>query len=224
MHVRPKRQKPVRRRSNNPDPRFGATRLLFKKHMLFKYREKPGLAERMRLMFWPRRTVGRSARYYRHRVMRITASPHAISAGFAAGVAASITPFIGLHFLLSFVIAFFVRGNMLAAALGTTIGNPLTFPFIWAGTFKFGNWITGGGNDVELKTAELSTGLFGSSLESLWPVLQTMLVGCLPLAIGAGFLSYFLLRRGLGSYREARIARLQAKRARTSAAAGTLSQ
>ena len=61
-----------------------------------------------------------------------------------AGVFASFTPLFGFHFLLAFTIAYFVAGNFLAAALGTFFGNPLTFPFIWAGTHKLGTFILRG--------------------------------------------------------------------------------
>ncbi len=77
------------------------------------------------------------------RILRITASPHAIAAGVAAGVFTSFTPFMGLHFLVAFVLAFVLRGNMIASALGTFFGNPLSFPLIWAATFSTGNFVLG---------------------------------------------------------------------------------
>lgn len=164
-------------------------------------------------MFWPRRSLSRSVGYYKKRVLRIGASPHAVSAGFAAGVAASITPFIGLHFVLSFVIAFAVRGNMLAAALGTAVGNPITFPFIWATTFNFGSWLTGSA-EAEFKSGALASGVDFSALEKIWPVLEPMLIGCIPLAVGCWFLTYLALRHSIGGYRKKRLERLAAKRAR----------
>lgn len=169
-------------------------------------------------MILPRRNVARSIGYYKKRILRIGASPHAVSAGFAAGVAASLTPFIGLHFLLSFVIAFLVRGNMLAAALGTAIGNPITFPFIWATTFNFGAWLTGNAQ-TEFNANSLVDGmaLNGSGLEAIWPILQLMLIGCFPIALGIGILTYFSLRQGIRGYRKNRRTRLAAKRARSSA-------
>ena len=39
--------------------------------------------------------------------------------------------------------AFVVRGNYLAAAIGTAVGNPWTFPFIWAGTYRLGSFMLG---------------------------------------------------------------------------------
>ena len=71
----------------------------------------------------------RSGQYVTKRILRLTATPHAVAAGVAAGAFTSFTPFMGLHFLLAAVLAWMVRGNLLAPALGTFVGNPLTFPF-----------------------------------------------------------------------------------------------
>ena len=57
-----------------------------------------------------------------------------VAAGVAAGAFTSFTPFMGLHFLFAALFAWAIRGNLLASALGTFVGNPLTFPFIWAAT------------------------------------------------------------------------------------------
>ncbi len=111
--------------------------------MLFKRRDAPPIGERLRIFFVPRRSYGRSFRYYGKRVLRLSGSPHAVAAGVAAGAAASCTPFIGFHFILAFVVAFFLRGNMFAAAIGTAVGNPITFPVIWVTTFQLGSRIEG---------------------------------------------------------------------------------
>ncbi|HEV7418115.1 MAG TPA: DUF2062 domain-containing protein, partial [Tianweitania sediminis] len=70
----------------------------------------------------------RYGRYLLRRLERMTASPHQVAAGAAAGAAVSMFPLIGFHFIFGFVLAFLTRGSMLAAALGTAVGNPLTFP------------------------------------------------------------------------------------------------
>ena len=81
--------------------------------------------------------------YYSHRVGRIDDSPYRLAAGLACGVAVSFSPFIGFHVLLAVVIAFVIRANMFAAAIGTIAGNPWTFPFIWALTYKVGALFSG---------------------------------------------------------------------------------
>ncbi|MCA1297240.1 DUF2062 domain-containing protein [Stappia indica] len=183
--------------------------------MLFKRRDKPNHLERLRVAVWPRHSWARSARYFSKRVLRLTASPNAIALGFAAGAFASITPFVGLHFLLSFAIAFLIGGNMLAAALGTSIGNPLTFPFIWASTYKVGSLLLYG----EARTvsgghmgAHMGGGLLQSSLDTLLPLLKPMLVGALPIGLAVAGLFYFLVYYSVRTYQRARRQRLSARR------------
>lgn len=164
------------------------------------------------MALWPRTSWRRSAKYFTRRVMRLSASPHAVAAGVASGVAASFTPFIGFHFLLSFVIAFFVRGNMLAAALGTAVGNPLTFPFIWLATFEVGNRVLGvSGHGLD--SGGIGQGLFHDSLANLWPILKPMLIGSVPLGLTAGLIFYGLVRWAFSAYQNGRRQRLAARRA-----------
>lgn len=171
--------------------------------MLFKRRIKPKLMERVRVALWPRRTWARSWRYVIKRVLRLSASPHAIAAGFAAGAFSSMTPFVGLHFLLGFFVAFVTGGNLVASALGTAVGNPLTFPFIWAATHRLGSWILGQRAEAE-PPIDISEGVFEHSLESLIPVLKPMVVGAIPLGITVWFLCYIVVRSVVRSYQEAR--------------------
>ena len=82
--------------------------------------------------FYPRGGWYRAAQYVRHRLRRLPDQPQRIARGIWAGVFASFTPFYGLHFLSAFLIAKVMRGNILAAILGTFFGNPITFPIIAA--------------------------------------------------------------------------------------------
>lgn len=186
--------------------------------MLFRRRKKADFSERLRTFFWPRRSFLRSAQYFAKRVLRLSATPHAIAAGVAAGVFASFTPFIGFHFIIAAALAWLIAGNLLASALGTAVGNPLTFPFIWAATYKLGQAISDGGFDHVHKHINLVK-LFGDlEFSQLWqPVLKPMVVGAVPLglAFAAGF--YFLTRWAVATFREQRRKRL-AERARKRAA------
>ncbi len=99
--------------------------------MLFQRRNPRPEKERLRLLVWPRRSFSRSLRYGGKRILRITASPHAVAAGLAVGVFSAFTPFFGFHLIIAIVLAYVLAGNIAAAALGTTLANPLTLPFIW---------------------------------------------------------------------------------------------
>src|SRR5690606_27489557 len=96
--------------------------------MLFRRREAESFLERLRVHLWPRRSWSRSTRYVVHRVRRLSATPHAVALGFAAGVFVSATPFIGFHMVLAALTAWIIGGSIVAAILGTFVGNPLTYP------------------------------------------------------------------------------------------------
>jgi uncharacterized protein (DUF2062 family) len=179
--------------------------------MLFRRREPENLKDRLRVSLWPRHSWGRSARYFLKRVMRLSASPHAIAAGVAAGVFAAATPFVGLHIILGCVIAFFIGGNLLAAALGTAVGNPLTFPFIWFGTFEVGNFILGN-HRPHGGPPDLEHHAIWHSLGRLWPIIEPMTVGAVPLGLVAAGVVYFLVRSAVATYQSARRHRLALRR------------
>lgn len=183
--------------------------------MLFRRRDRPAVGERIRIFFVPRRNYARSFKYFGKRVLRLTGSPHSVAAGVAAGVAASCTPFIGFHFVLAFVLAFLVRGNMIAAALGTAVGNPLTFPFIWVLTFNIGNAVQGLWRDGP--PARLPPHFIRDVGERGWdaiqPLLLPMVIGALPLAIATATVFYAFTRGTVGMYQENRRRKLAERRA-----------
>jgi uncharacterized protein len=178
--------------------------------MLFRRRETQSLMARLRTAVWPRHSWSRSARYFGKRVLRLSGSPHAVAAGVAAGVFASFTPFIGLHFIVSFIFAFIVRGNMLAAAMGTFVGNPLTFPFIWASTYSLGSHILGQSNALALY--EIHYALVHRSIGMLWPIIAPMLVGALPIGLPIAVTFYVVAFFAVRAFRDLRRERLDARR------------
>lgn len=169
--------------------------------MLFGRRTLPALSERIRIALWPRRSWGRSTRYVFYRVQRLAASPHAVALGFATGVFISFTPFIGFHVMLAALIAWAIGGSALAAALGTFVGNPITFTFIWLSTLELGNWVLG--NEDTIRHIDLSGGLLQSS-EAILPLLKPMTVGGVPLGLIAGAVSYWLVRKAVEAYQSRR--------------------
>lgn len=179
--------------------------------MLFQRRTPPSRFEKLRVAVWPRASWARSFRYYGKRVLRLTASPHAVALGFACGAFASFTPFMGFHFMIAAAAALIVRGNVLASALGTAVGNPLTFPFIWAATYKLGHVILGTGS---LNTAADAThglmhaDLLAQSLDTLLPIIEPMVVGGIPLGILCGILCYIPVYVSVQAYQERKRQRL----------------
>ncbi len=179
--------------------------------MLFRRRVPLNLFARLRVAAWPRRSWSRSVRYFAKRVLRLSASPHAIAAGVAAGAFASFTPFVGLHFLIGFLIAFLIGGNMLAAALGTAFGNPLTFPFIWASTYALGNAILGASAHV-VQPTELPHHLAGRSIQAILPIVRPMVVGAVPLGLTVAAAVYAVVFYSVRGFQELRRERLAERR------------
>ncbi|WP_052161919.1 DUF2062 domain-containing protein [Hoeflea sp. BAL378] len=177
--------------------------------MLFRRRKPQGFLDRMRTALWPRRSFGRSFQYFIKRVLRLTATPHAIAAGVAAGVFASWTPLLGFHFILAFAISYVLAGNMVAAALGTAFGNPLSFPFIWASTLKLGNLLIGIETGGHEKHVNLEALLRHLDISQLWdPVLKPMLIGSIPPGIICAVGFYILTYWGVRAFQARRKSRL----------------
>jgi len=189
---------------------------------MFARRERRTLSKRVRAHVWPETGFRRAGKYLIARLFRLKSSPHGIAAGFAAGVAVSFTPLIGLHFVLAFALAFIVRGSLFAAALGTAIGNPLTFPFIFALSFWTGERMFkfASAEDPEDvvdvvfealdETAEAEAEAAADALldaaehfveedwslsisPEIWPIFQSMLIGSIPLAVIAYAVFYSAL-------------------------------
>ncbi|MDJ0932268.1 DUF2062 domain-containing protein [Breoghania sp.] len=94
--------------------------------------------------------------------------------------------------MLTFFFAFLIGGNMLAPALGTAVGNPLMFPFIWTSTYRLGHILLG--HDPALQAHHpLKLNLLSQSRDAIWPIFKPMLIGSLPLGLTAGAIAYFII-------------------------------
>jgi uncharacterized protein (DUF2062 family) len=70
-------------------------------------------------------------------------TPRKISRGIMAGVITTFTPFYGAHFVVAAALAILLRGNVMAALLGTFFGNPLTYVPIGVVSLNLGHWMLG---------------------------------------------------------------------------------
>ena len=147
---------------------------------------------------------------------RLKGTPYEIAAGFACGVAISFTPFIGFHLILAAITAWIIRANVVSSAIGTLIGNPWTFPFIWIAVLSTGRFLLG---DIatadhvnfvkifESASKALLTLNFKNFGRDVWPIVFPMMIGCIPYYIVSWFLSYKIIKIMLD-----RIAARRAKR------------
>ena len=104
---------------------------------MFRRRHSQSFVSRIRSVVWPERGFRRLFAYLLQRIARMPGSPLSIAIGVACGVSVSFTPFIGFHFLLGAFLAYLLRGNILASAIGTIVGNPWTFPLASVGFFHW---------------------------------------------------------------------------------------
>ncbi|WP_149765382.1 DUF2062 domain-containing protein [Paracoccus thiocyanatus] len=110
---------------------------------MFKRRKPLSYARMWTEMFYPRSGWRRASKYVLHRLRRLPDRPHRVARGWACGIFISFTPFFGFHFMGAAALAWLIRGNILAALLGTFVGNPLTTPFVALTSVSLGRWMLG---------------------------------------------------------------------------------
>jgi uncharacterized protein (DUF2062 family) len=181
--------------------------------MIFKRRDRPPLRDRLREVLYPRKGFWRGMDYIRKRLHRLPDSPHRIALGFACGAVASFTPFFGVHIVLAAALAWLLRGNILAAAFGTMVGNPLTFPFIAAFSLETGWRILG--TRTRFAESDYSIGWLWENIELIF--LPYLVGGILP-GLLCGVVCYWFIGPIVEAYQKRRRRRLE-QRAEVSRAA-----
>jgi len=192
---------------------------------MFKRRTHQPVHHKVGNLIWPQIGFRRSVSYVWHRVGRLHGTPHSIAGGFAAGAAVSFTPFVGGHFVLAALLSGLTRSNIVAGLLGTVVGNPWTFPFIWIWTYELGrrmgagNNLTGDPNFIAIFTdlpgvvvkALISFDLDSAYFDNVWAVLWPMMVGSIPTFFLVWLVFYLVLKPLVAAYQAKRIARRRRK-------------
>lgn len=176
---------------------------------LFSRRIKKSFNKKARDFVWPRIGWSRVFSYYRKRLFRIKDNASAIACGVACGVAVSMTPFIGLHLLVTAGACLMLRGNIIAGMIGTLVGNPITFPFIWIISYYIGTFILG----IEADPTALKAGLSYDIIKTQFMTLFLPLVlGGVLIAIPAWFATYYPIKNVITRYQEMRKKRMSEKK------------
>lgn len=192
---------------------------------MFRRRTTPSFLDRVVGFFWPKAGFRRSSTYVVYRVARLKGSVYSLAAGFACGSAISFTPFVGFHFILGALLALIMRGNVLASAIGTAVGNPWTFPFIWVWIYNLGVWMGAGGfheDGSEIDFAQtfemLMTAVMNLDgtlfINQVLPLFWPMFVGGLPTAVIAWLISFGLIKRLILGVQKRRVTKGRRKAAR----------
>lgn len=177
---------------------------------MFKRREKPPVGVRIREFVAPRRGWSRVFDYYRYRMQRLPDSPTRIALGFACGVFTSFTPLFGFHFVFAALFALAIRGNVLASAIGTFIGNPVTFPFIVAINLELGSLIMGSpipDDFVDLGFRDMI--IYG--VQNMHQLIIPYFIGGLAPGIILAIVSYFVIKPLVVTYQKRRRQKLMAR-------------
>jgi uncharacterized protein (DUF2062 family) len=111
--------------------------------LVFKRRDPLGWWAWLREQIYPRGGFKRATRYVVHRMRRLPDQPHRVARGVFAGSFIGFLPLPGLQFLAAWGAARLIRGNVLAALLGTFNTNPLTTPFFAVLALSLGHWMLG---------------------------------------------------------------------------------
>ena len=106
---------------------------------MFKRREPRSIMQKLREFFWPSMGWGRALSHLKHRVLRLNDTPRNIALGLAIGAGVSFSPIMFTHFIQGAILAFIFRANIPASLIGTIIGIPWTFPFIWWASLSLGS-------------------------------------------------------------------------------------
>ena len=117
------------------------------------------------------------------KLYKIRDFPEAVAIGLAWGVAISFTPLLGFHLIICYLGTISMRGNLIAATVGSVIGNPWTFPFFFYVAYKFGlNFIYSPLDNYEFQINFL--------IENFSRLFFPTLIGSLPIAIAAWYITY----------------------------------
>jgi hypothetical protein len=111
--------------------------------VVFKRRDPIGWGPWLREQVYPRSGFKRAIRYVIYRMRRLPDQPHRVARGVFAGSFIGFLPLPGLQFLAAWGAARLVRGNVLAALLGTFNTNPLTTPPFAVFAVWLGHWMLG---------------------------------------------------------------------------------
>ena len=176
---------------------------------MFKRRKPESTLEKWQQFIWPREGWTRALKYIWQRTIRLNGSAHSIALGLAAGAFVSASPFIGMHLLIAALIAWTFGGNIIASAVGTWAGNPISFPFIWLATFNIGHLMLGT-EDKAGDLPELSFGLFiDAPISALFPVILPMAVGGLVVGTVMSVATYYPSLWAVRFYQKRRRDKLQ---------------
>jgi len=131
--------------------------------------------------------LSRILRILKLKVYRIRDFPESVAIGLSWGAAVSFTPLLGFHLIICYLGTWLMRGNFIAATVGTIIGNPWTFPFFFYTDYKVGLLFF----NSQLNDYDFKVQFFIDNFEKLF---YPTLLGSLPIAFVVWFTTYYITK------------------------------
>ena len=126
----------------------------------------------------------------KYKITKIKDFPESVAVGVAWGVAVSFTPLLGFHLIICYLGTWLMKGNLIAATVGTIIGNPWTFPFIFYLDYKVGTTIF----LERIDFYEFKISFFVEHFEDLF---YPTLLGSFPIAVTLWFVTFYTCKNFL---------------------------
>ncbi len=130
--------------------------------------------------------------------------PRKMALSCGLGVFIGVSPYIGLQTYLAVVCARFFRIPLPPMLIGGWITNPLTSPFIYFSTTKFGMWLLNYRIQFDIDFADLTFKYLLSAGKALIiPFFVGTQVVCAVLGVITYFITYYILKR----YKKSKVAK-----------------
>ena len=142
--------------------------------------------------------TGFKARFrIREKLIRIKANPRKVSLGYALGVFLGTTPFIGTKVFIALIMTSIFKWNRVSSVIGVYHINLFTAPLFYGLAFFVGKWVLE--TDVVFVFPDtLSFSAFWEAFTGNMMIFYSLLIGGIvlgvPMAVGAYYLSMFILR------------------------------
>ena len=89
----------------------------------------------------PRLSVKRKIKDFVVQAKHLQGDPRYVATGMAIGVFIGVTPTIPLHTVLAVALSFVFKCSKPAAIIGVWVGNPITIPFFYIGSYYLGTFL-----------------------------------------------------------------------------------
>lgn len=139
-------------------------------------------------------------KFYR-KFLKLRGDPREIALGFALGLFIGMSPSMGFQMVIAAAVAAFLKWDIISAAMGVWITNPLTAPFIYSLTYFVGSKIYGTSNVFNIPD-EITVPVVKEILAKSPGIFYSLTIGGIVLGIPLAVAGYFISYRLVSRYRD----------------------